>query len=255
MAPLDATPQPGIFAKSRAAAAAAGWGFRHVASTGSTNADLADEARAGDRTIAVLTADHQTAGRGRLDRRWEDDGARQLMVSFRLPVEGDPTWFAGAVASAARRAVVALGAPAAFKWPNDLVLETDGVVGKLAGVLAEFVAGEPSVVVVGIGLNVGPPGVDGAASLDEVGLDVDRDTVLAAMIDALPALLTDPAAVRADLTEHSATVGRRVRVERPDGDLVGRATAIDADGRLEVEVGGETAVVSVGDVIHLRAAD
>ena len=177
------------------------------------------------------------------------------MVSFRFPVDGDPRWFVGAVAAAARSAVASLGAPASFKWPNELVLENEELTGKLAGVLAEFVAGDPDVVIVGIGINVGPPGVEGAASLDEVGLAVERDDVLAGMIEMLPTLLGDPAAVRAELSEHSATLGRVVRVERPAGDLVGVAVAIDADGRLEIDVDGALIAVSVGDVTHLRSVD
>lgn len=64
---------------SAAAARQAGMGpLRHVEVTGSTNDDLADEARRGQTHPAVLVADHQTAGRGRLSRRWVDVGATTL---------------------------------------------------------------------------------------------------------------------------------------------------------------------------------
>jgi hypothetical protein len=85
MTPSDATPHPGIFANSRAAAIANGWSFTHVSSTGSTNTDLAGAARAGSTGIELLVTDHQSAGRGRLDRSWEDDRSGQLMFSFRTP--------------------------------------------------------------------------------------------------------------------------------------------------------------------------
>ena len=251
----DATPPAENFSASRTAAAALGWSFRHVASTGSTNVDLANEARTGDRGPAVLTTDHQTAGRGRLDRSWHDDGERQLMVSLRLPVAGtQAAWITGAVAAAARTATAALGAPVGFKWPNDLLIEHEAVTGKLAGVLAEFVAGPPDVVIVGMGLNIGPPGIAGAASLQEAGVDATRDEVLAAVLLALPERLTDPERVRDELRTHSATIGRRVRVERVGGDVIGDAVDVDADGRLVLDVDGARQVVSVGDVIHLRPA-
>ena len=83
----DAAP-PGL-ARSAAAARQAGLGrLRHVARTGSTNADLVAEAHRGRTGPAVLVADHQTAGRGRLQRRWSDAGAQSgresLLVSVRL---------------------------------------------------------------------------------------------------------------------------------------------------------------------------
>ncbi|MEM9467307.1 MAG: biotin--[acetyl-CoA-carboxylase] ligase [Actinomycetota bacterium] len=249
----DATPRAEKFAASRRAAQTLGWEFRHVASTGSTNADLAHEARAGARHAAVLTTDHQTAGRGRLDRSWHDDGHGQLMVSIRLPADGVETaWITGAVAAAARSAVAALGASVRFKWPNDLMIESATATGKLAGVLAEYVVGPPDVIVVGMGLNVGSPGIDGAASLADLGVEVSRDQVLAGLVTELPSRLAAPESVARELRSHSATIGRRVRVERPGDDLVGDAVDIDADGRLIIEADGDRHLVSAGDVVHLR---
>ncbi|MEM9521664.1 MAG: biotin--[acetyl-CoA-carboxylase] ligase [Actinomycetota bacterium] len=249
----DATSTDENFAASRAAAAIVGWSFAYVSTTGSTNADLAERARAGDRRPALLTTDHQTAGRGRLGRTWEDDGESQLMVSFSIPVTGPATWVAGAVAAAARDVVAAAGAPVGFKWPNDLMIESTAVSGKLAGVLAEFVPGDPDVVIVGMGLNIGPPGIDGAASLREAGATIERDELLAGIIARLPTLVADPDLVRSSLTDHSVTLGRRVRVEQSSGAFVGTATTFDQEGRLVVDVDGESRVVAVGDVIHLRA--
>ena len=62
-----------------------GWTVRHVAETGSTNADLLadlDAGLIGDRN--VLVTDHQTAGRGRLDRRWDAPPGTNLLVSIAL---------------------------------------------------------------------------------------------------------------------------------------------------------------------------
>ena len=255
MPPSDATPEPGIFAASRLAAEHAGFSsFRHVRSTGSTNADLSNEARAGDRGPAVLVTDHQTAGRGRLDRTWLDDAGGQLMVSMRIPITwGDPSLIGPAVAVLARAAVAADGVAALIKWPNDLgIRRLDGTFSKLAGYLGEYVDGVEPVVVLGMGLNVASTPVEGSASVHGEGGSIDRDGILAAMLGGLCDLLADPVRVRADLLEHSATVGTRVRVERTAGDLVGDAVGLDDSGALLVESGGAVHTVSVGDVVHLR---
>ncbi|MEM1334906.1 MAG: biotin--[acetyl-CoA-carboxylase] ligase, partial [Actinomycetota bacterium] len=144
------------------------WTVREVAETTSTNADLLDEV---DRVPdgpdhVVLRADHQTAGRGRLDRRWEAPPGANLLVSilFRQP-PARPQVLTQAVACAALAAVDRWCSPngvaAGLKWPNDLVVDDR----KLAGVLAQ--RHETGPVVVGIGLNVGwAP--DGAAALADL---------------------------------------------------------------------------------------
>ncbi|MEO0492681.1 MAG: biotin--[acetyl-CoA-carboxylase] ligase [Actinomycetota bacterium] len=226
-----------------------------MSSTGSTNTDLAESARAGTTGVEALVADHQSAGRGRLDRRWEDDGVGQLMFSLRLPAGDQPHVVPSAIAVAAHAAVVGAGVDAGIKWPNDLVVETGRAPGKLAGMLSEFVTSTPACVVVGLGLNVGSAPVVEATSLAANGSDASRDDILAALLDALPGLLADPAATFAEMRTRSATIGRRVRIEQPGGDLVGVATDLTADGGLALSVDGETLEVAVGDVIHLRAED
>ena len=255
MTPLNATPEPGIFAASEAAAAGAGFStFQHVCSTGSTNTDLADEARAGDSTPAVLVADHQTAGRGRLDRAWIDDSVGQLMVSMRIPTQwAEPTLIGPAVAVLVRAVVAADGVPALIKWPNDLcVPRRDGSVAKLAGYLGEFVDGSEPVVILGMGINVESTPFDGSASVQSEGGSLGRDDILAAVLGGLRAMLADPMRVRRELLAHSATVGRRVRVELTGGDLVGEAVGLDDAGALQVEAEGRIHTISVGDVVHLR---
>ena len=264
----------GALPLSRAAALRGGLGaLRHTVSTGSTNDDLAREARVGDRSPAVLVADHQTAGRGRLGRRWLDapaaDGAdaaggpdrvvQALLVSFRLPTSAARAFDCAAAVSASALESVAealAGTDAAVrsKWPNDLLIEAPDGSGKLAGVLSEFVEGDPGAAVVGLGLNLtdAPSGL-GAASLAGAGGPAGRDELLAAVIDALPGHLADPARARAVLEAASATIGRKVRVERTDGTTVtGVARGLDDAGRLLVAVDGRDVPIDSGDVFHLR---
>jgi BirA family biotin operon repressor/biotin-[acetyl-CoA-carboxylase] ligase len=192
----------------------------------------------------VLVADHQTAGRGRLDRRWEAPPGVNLLVSilFRaVPAEpGELTRRAGL---AVVRAVTGFDVgPVGLKWPNDVLLDD----AKLAGILAQRSPAGP--VVVGIGLNVGwAP--EGAARLGDDRPPADVLRAVLAAYDMLPADVTD--AYRAALV----TLGRRVRVERPSDVLVGTAIDVEADGRLVVL--DECAVshrLDVGDVVHLRPA-
>ena len=221
----------------------AGWHVRHVVETGSTNADLlevVDEAP----DHVVLATGHQTAGRGRLDRRWDAPPGTNLLVSLLFKqVPDDPGELTRRVALAAADAAREVaGAEVELKWPNDLLL--GGV--KLAGILAQRSPSGP--VVVGMGLNVGwAP--DGAARLGD-GVAVPE--LLAALLRGLDAL---PADVAPLYRRRLGTLGQRVRIELTDGELIGTATDIDDSGRLLVlDECAITHRVDVGDVTHLRPA-
>jgi BirA family transcriptional regulator, biotin operon repressor / biotin---[acetyl-CoA-carboxylase] ligase len=128
----------------------------HVAVTGSTNSDLLDAAAAGAPDRSVLVTDHQTAGRGRLDRRWDAPPGANLLVSMLFRDVPDPpvalTHRVGlAVVDAARdiAGAVEQHVDVSLKWPNDVLLGGR----KLAGILAQRSPDGP--VVVGLGLNVG----------------------------------------------------------------------------------------------------
>ena len=223
-----------------------GWTVRHVEQTGSTNTDLLADLEAGvagDR--CVLVTDHQTAGRGRLDRRWEAPPGTNLLVSIAVaPVP------AVAVRATHRVGLAALFAAREFrpdvelsmKWPNDLLLGDR----KVAGILAQR-SSTVDGLVVGLGLNVGwAP--DGAARL---GPEIAPARLLGSILrhlDTLPVRIDDE--YRSELS----TIGSEVRVELPGGDVVaGVAVDVDDDGRLVVrDSTGSTAAFDVGDVIHVR---
>ena len=222
-----------------------GWSVEHVIETGSTNTDLlaASAADAPDRT--VLYTDHQSAGRGRLDRTWTAPPGTNLLVSvlFRV-VPDDPGELTRRIGLAAVDAVHATaGVTATLKWPNDVVVDD----AKLAGILAQ--RGPDGEVVVGLGLNVGWAPEGGARLGDGVSpADVLRATLIA--YDGLPRDVGPR--YRAALS----TLGRRVRVELPgDAEIVGTAIEVEPDGRLVViDACAITHRLSVGDVIHLRSA-
>ena len=218
------------------------WAVEVVEETGSTNADLlATALERSDRS--VLVARHQTAGRGRLDRRWDAPPGANLLVSFLFrDVPSDRGELMRRIALAAVDASASVsGVDVTLKWPNDLMVGER----KLAGVLAERHPEGP--VVVGLGLNVGWAPV-GAARLGEDVVPRDVLDALLAAFDALPAETSRPRYRQA-----LATLGRTVRVERVDGALEGVATDIEADGRLVVvDACAVTHRLAAGDVVHLR---
>jgi BirA family biotin operon repressor/biotin-[acetyl-CoA-carboxylase] ligase len=223
----------------------AGWTVEHVVEAGSTNADLlVGAASRPDRS--VLVADHQTAGRGRLDRRWDAPPGANLLVSLLFQiVPSNPTELVRRVSLAAIDAGRYLGVVGdlRLKWPNDVLL--DGV--KVAGVLAQRDA--TGAVVVGIGFNVGwSP--DGAARLGE---RIDRTDLLAALLTSYDLLPSDADSLRVRYREELATLGQRVRAEMPVGDVVGTATDVTVEGQLMVRADdGRVHQIDVADVTHLR---
>ncbi|GAA1401771.1 biotin--[acetyl-CoA-carboxylase] ligase [Pseudonocardia kongjuensis] len=255
---------------------AGGWtALDVVASTGSTNADLLAEAGRGAPDRSVLIAEEQVRGRGRLDRTWTSRPGAAITMSVLWRPEGVPAdrlgWLPMLAGVALVDAVteVAPGLPAALKWPNDLLAGPSR--GKAAGILAEMTAvsgGGPGVVL-GIGLNVATPPHElpwGATSLAAHGLSATRAEVVVALLGHLYLREAewrdaggdaDACGLRSDYRSRCASLGSRVRVERPGGDhLVGMAEDVDPQGRLLVHLeNGDRVAVAAGDIVHLRAAD
>lgn len=242
---------------------------RWVAETGSTNTDLLAEARAGAPDGLVLVADHQTAGRGRLDRRWEAPPDAALLGSVLLRPELAPAALhlvTAAVALAAREAVGTLtGVATSLKWPNDLVVPAAGD-RKLAGVLAESIVEGDAItaVVVGIGLNVrwGDALVgelaEIATSLDRCGARVpERRELLEVLLAGLEQRLSmlDTPDLVAEYRAACGTIGRRVRVTLGDEVVEGLARTVTDDGALAVHTDAGERVIVAGDVTHVRTAD
>ena len=252
--------------------------FEMVAATGSTNDDLVARAAGPAGDGLVLAAEHQSAGRGRLDRRWEAPAGTNLTFSTLLrpewltaPDEGSPDrpgLVTSALAVSVAEVLETLGLDAAVKWPNDVLLVGEHP-GKVGGILAELVTGERPAIVVGLGLNVGWPPPElaisdepvppGATSLARAGVSADRWRVMVDVLVAFDRQLATldspdgPERLRQDHLVTSATVGSRVRVEQASGDLIGEAVDLTVDGGLVVVPdGGDPVEVHAGDVTHLR---
>jgi BirA family biotin operon repressor/biotin-[acetyl-CoA-carboxylase] ligase len=125
-----------------------GYRVARLGATTSTNAVVAGEARKGVAEGLVVTADYQSAGRGRFDRRWEAPPGSGLLFSVllrpglaasgALALERGHLVVAAVSLAVARAADAVAGVRLSLKWPNDL-LAPDGR--KVAGVLAEVAIG------------------------------------------------------------------------------------------------------------------
>jgi len=226
--------------------------IEHHDSVDSTNRRAVELARGGADRIAVV-ADEQTAGRGRRDRSWDSPAGGIYLSALRRPgrpAEETPLFtLAGAVAVA--RAARDRGVDARIKWPNDVLV--DGR--KLAGVLTESAtAGDRLAwVVVGAGVNVTTPGVEGATGLlDRLGdRGVDRPGFVVDVLTAFDAVADDPDTTLSAWRDLAETLGRRIRVRTPAGEVVGEAVDVDR-GALVVATGAGRRRVAVGDCERLR---
>ena len=225
--------------------------YRFVGETTSTQ-DLLTEGDLPHGAVAVT--EHQTAGRGRSGRRWDDAPSKALLFSILMcPPGAAPLPQLSLVAGLAVASAIeaAAGVPAMVKWPNDVLL--DGR--KVAGILLEA---SGTRVVCGIGINVNQDATELPATTRSPttslqlagGAPLDRGEVLAAVLLQLERLyhtwleggLT---ALLGDLEQRNAVRGRRVRVS----DRTGTAGEIAPDGRLTITLDrGDVVLVESGEV-------
>ena len=234
----------------------------------STNARARDLAQEGAEDVVVL-ADEQTGGRGRLDREWSSpSGGIWLSILTRPDV---PTAHAAAYTLAAAVAVTRVareaGVDARIKWPNDVVVPGEDAEGtrierKLCGILTEMEgeADRVSWVVVGLGINANvdpaelPSEANPATLLAEVGT-VNRRLFTQRVLEEYDDLHKDLEGVVPAWREYANTLGKRVRVETPGGEIEGEAVDVEFPGALVVDTGDERVTVTAGDCEHLRPVE
>lgn len=220
----------------------------------------------------VVVAAEQTGGRGRLDREWSSPrGGVWLSICCRpdvLPAEVPIYTLAAAVA--VTRAAREAGVDAGIKWPNDVLApgDDDGA-HKLCGILTEMEgeADRVSWVIVGIGVNLNvdesalPPAANATsvrACRERAGHDdpnVPRRLFVQRVLEEFHDLRSHPGTVIPAWREYASTLGRRVRVETPGGEVVGEAVDIEFPGTLVVETEDGSRRVTAGDCEHLRPAE
>lgn len=215
----------------------------HLRRTASTNDRAKALASAGAPHGTLVTAAEQTAGRGRQGRSWSAPAGRALLASLVLR-EFEPLLpLAAAVAVAD-----VVGARAAIKWPNDVLL--DGA--KVAGILVELRPQE-GWAVLGIGLNVAVRPGDLPAELRDraatLGLEPAAiEPTLGLLLDALGRRLGQaPAQLLAGFRERDALLGRPLRW----GGGEGVGAGVDDSGRLLVDVADGSRVALDAGEVHL----
>jgi BirA family biotin operon repressor/biotin-[acetyl-CoA-carboxylase] ligase len=242
-------------------------GVRHIAlqATDSTNAEALRRVRQGEAGPLWITADMQTAGRGRGGNAWVSEPGN-LYATLLLREPAPPTvapqlaFVAGlAVHDAVAACAPNLGPLLQLKWPNDLLCNG----GKLAGLLIEAENTPAFAVAIGVGINcVSHP--DNAAfpatDLRAEGAPVAANTLFAALAQTMRARLTQWArgdgfaSIRADWLERAAGLGEPIKVRLPDRQLAGCFSGVDEAGRLLLETAGKIETITAGEVFALGAA-
>lgn len=234
-------------------------------SVGSTNVIAKTKAaREADEGLVIL-ADEQTAGRGRLGRRWDAPVGSSILMSilFRPDLPASDAHLLTMVVSLAAIDGIGevTGLQASLKWPNDVLVGGR----KVGGILTEssFIGDRLDYAVVGLGLNVNfdPADIAGipptATSLMVLlGRPVDRLALVRAIlsvVDRRYRALKAGHSPREEWSHNLSTIGRRVRVTWSRGVVEGVAEAVNRSGGLLVRRDdGSLAEIAVGDVTLLR---
>ncbi len=232
---------------------------RWSAQTGSTNDDIAAEARAGAPEGLVIGADFQRTGRGRRGRTWLSDPGDALMFSvlLRPPVAAADAALLPIVVAVA--VAEALGPRTRVVWPNDIVIDRR----KVCGILCESAADESGLAwaVVGIGVNVraAPVVPDArwtAGCLADVGDPPARTDLLVELLTRLGARYEQWTSgdVRGILDAYAgrdALAGVGVGVAVHDGEVAGTASGLDEAGRLRVVGPAGERALAAGEVVRV----
>lgn len=231
----------------------------------STNAQALREVAAGAQAPFVVTAESQTAGRGRRGRAWVSPFAQNLYFSLVLRIDGGMRQLEGlslVVGLAVMRALHDTGVvDAGLKWPNDILVGQK----KLAGILLELVGDPADVchVVLGIGINVN---MQAAPEVDqqwtsvqlETGRSQDRCRLAGALAVHLDAYLERHraegfASLRPEWEAHHLWQGRPVSLIAGVTHIEGVVLGIDQQGALRLQVGGQEKSYSGGELsLRLR---
>lgn len=240
--------------------------FRHLAlgEVTSTNTECLMRAREGDPGLLWVTAERQSAGRGRRGRAWASEAgnlyASLLLIDPALPeqLSSLPLAISLAVYGALRRVLPLTSEPLEIKWPNDVLIGRK----KSCGILleAEMLSDGRRAVVCGIGINIGFRPVDapyGVTSLQDQGASVSPGDVFAHLYREVAEVLTiwDQGRGVSEITrlwrQAACGIGSMIRVNLPDRSLDGLFAGIDDQGLLVLETNGERRLIAAGDVFLL----
>lgn len=238
---------------------------KHFHSVNSTMDIARDMAQADAPEGTLVTADAQTAGRGRGSHAWFSPPAQSLYLSIVLRPTLPPqhaSWITMSAALAVREVAEPAAAPAAaqIKWFNDVLLNGR----KVCGILVEssFFGDRMEYAVLGIGLNVNtrfdaaPPDVQArATSLAQEcnHAPLDRDDILSRLLESFSARYTRLLAQRlspaVEYARHVVTLGQAARISAGGEIIEGLAQHIDEDGALIILTASGERRVGFGEII------
>jgi len=230
------------------------WRVSVVELTSTTQGDLVQRVRDGKAQVGdVITAEFQSAGRGRLDRTFEAAKGTALLFSFYIePKRNRDDWGWLPLIAGYSVAKTLHAFHATVKWPNDILINNR----KVSGLIAEVVGNG---VVIGIGINVGMsedqlPVETATSLLIEGGVDLTRDEILCEVLEEFEEHFVQwdqgIDEVQSLYSHLCATLGKEVRVEYPGGAThLAVAESISDIGALILDDGTH---VQSADVIHLR---
>ncbi len=228
-----------------------GKAFRYYEETESTNLEAKRLAAEGAPEGTVVVAETQTAGRGRMGRRWSSPPGKGLLFSVvlrpNLPMP-EAHLLTLTVGNAMAEAIEAqVKVPVHLKWPNDLIVSNK----KAGGILLEVSGEQDKVdwVIAGIGVNVNVDFSDLPVSLRRTAISlkmatektVDRTVLLARMLQTLEKAYLDCLTNGFDRSlrefrERDYLLHRSVSVQTREGPVVGEAAGIDDRGALLLEL-------------------
>jgi BirA family transcriptional regulator, biotin operon repressor / biotin---[acetyl-CoA-carboxylase] ligase len=239
--------------------------FRMFSECDSTSDEASKLADRGCDDGAVVAADQQAKGRGRLGRVWHSPPGANLYFSLVLRPSLPPAALPPLtllVGAAVAQTLQDIGIECRLKWPNDIMLPSAGGLKKAGGILTEMASsgGKIKHVIVGVGINVlttgFPPDLDAIATSLQLASDTppDRLKVLAAFLNTFEPLYdrfgTEGTAFALAKWRRYGWLGQPCRVERDAGSITGVAVDVDESGALLIEdLGGKRHSVLSGEVV------
>ncbi|MGI6361756.1 MAG: biotin--[acetyl-CoA-carboxylase] ligase [Bacillota bacterium] len=223
----------------------------------STNNKLAQLAEENTPGFTALFAESQTAGKGRLGRKWYSPQQGGLWFSVLWQPQLPPRWaqFFTLMASVAiNEALHKLGYDSTIKWPNDLLLNNK----KIAGILAEMKADIDTIhwIIIGIGINCQ---IDLPAKLQNsatgLQLTMPRAQIAAEILSSLEKyyqlLCTEGfSPIRRQWLQNNNCLGKKITATTINGSYTGKALDMDENGYLVMELAdGSTRKIVTGDII------
>ena len=230
------------------------WRVSVVELTASTQSDLVALVRAGDaRAGDVIAAEYQSGGRGRLTRTFDAPKSSALLFSFYIEPQrnrDDWGWIPLIAGVSVAQRLSAFNAQ--VKWPNDILIDNK----KVSGLITEVIGNGA---VIGIGINVAMeplelPVPTATSLFIEGAQSLTRNQLLPDLLKIFETNFVNwdsgSDEIMATYRQMSATIGRKVRVEYPDGEVESAvAVSISGRGELVLDTG---AYVQAGDIVHLR---